>query len=71
VTVRDERYRLIQYEDGSMELYDMLFDPNEWKNLAYDSGYKKTIRKLQRAIPRKMVEKSAYTSLNFHEHFNR
>lgn len=71
VSVRDERYRLIQYEDGSLELYDIMLDPNEWNNLANDSGYKNIIRKLQRAVPKKMSEKSAYTFINFHEHFNR
>jgi hypothetical protein len=32
VAVRDERYRLTQYEDGSIEFYDMENDPNEWNN---------------------------------------
>lgn len=71
VTVRDERYRFIQYEDGSQELYDMLLDPNEWNNLAHVPDYKKIIRELLRSVPRNMSEKSAYTFLNFHEHFNR
>jgi len=31
VAVRSERYRLMQYEDGSIEFYDMKKDPNEWK----------------------------------------
>lgn len=70
VTVRDERYRLIQYEDGSTELYDLQTDPNEWNNLANDTRYKQVIRKLRRSIPERMSEKSAHTFLNFHEHFN-
>lgn len=32
--VRDERWRYIQYADGSEELYDHDADPNEWRNLA-------------------------------------
>lgn len=32
--IRSERYRYIQYADGSEELYDMQSDPNEWHNLA-------------------------------------
>jgi choline-sulfatase len=32
--VRSERWRYIHYADGSEELYDMIEDPNEWKNLA-------------------------------------
>jgi arylsulfatase A-like enzyme len=31
---RDDRYRLIHYEDDSVELYDLRTDPNEWHNLA-------------------------------------
>ena len=34
--IRSERWRFIQYADGSEELYDMKADPNEWKNLAKD-----------------------------------
>ena len=71
VTVRNDRYRLIQYEDGSIELYDMILDPNEWVNLATMPLYEEIIRTLRKAIPKKMVEKSAYTFLNFHEYFNR
>ncbi|MBI1372495.1 MAG: sulfatase-like hydrolase/transferase [Phycisphaera sp.] len=32
--VRTERYRYIQYGDGSEELYDRETDPHEWKNVA-------------------------------------
>ena len=32
--LRDARYRYIQYEDGSEELYDHQQDPDEWTNLA-------------------------------------
>jgi arylsulfatase A-like enzyme len=32
--VRDERWRYIQYADGSEELYDHYTDPHEWTNLA-------------------------------------
>lgn len=32
--VRTERWRYIQYNDGSEELYDHESDPNEWHNLA-------------------------------------
>jgi choline-sulfatase len=32
--VRSERWRFIQYADGTEELYDLEVDPNEWKNLA-------------------------------------
>ena len=32
-SVRSERYRYIQYSDGTSELYDHYNDPNEWNNL--------------------------------------
>lgn len=31
--VRSARYRYIEYEDGSGELYDLINDPHEWTNL--------------------------------------
>ncbi|MEM8955160.1 MAG: sulfatase [Verrucomicrobiota bacterium] len=31
--LRSDRYRYIQYHDGSQELYDMQKDPDEWTNL--------------------------------------
>lgn len=35
-SIRDVRYRLIHYADGSEELYDMQNDPNEFDNLIAD-----------------------------------
>ena len=32
--LRDERWRLIRYADGGVELYDHAADPHEWTNLA-------------------------------------
>ena len=32
-SIRSERYRYIQYNDGSEEFYDHADDPHEWKNL--------------------------------------
>ena len=37
--IRSEEWRYIRYADGSEELYNMQDDPNEWMNLAGDSGY--------------------------------
>jgi arylsulfatase A-like enzyme len=45
-SLRYGSYRYIQYGDGSMELYDLELDPNEWTNLAQDPAYEATIRKL-------------------------
>jgi arylsulfatase A-like enzyme len=49
--VRTERFRFIQYADGSQELYDMQADPNEWKNLAGDEQYRDVVKDLQKSLP--------------------
>ena len=45
--VRDLRYRLIRYQDGSEELYDLQKDPYEWTNLIEDPQYRKIKEKLE------------------------
>ena len=60
--VRTERWRYIQYADGSEEFYDMVADPNEFTNLANDSKYaadKLTLRKQLPKINKKPVKGSA------------
>ena len=49
--VRTDRWRLIRYEDGSEELYDHDSDPNEWTNLASDSGHASVKEELARHLP--------------------
>lgn len=56
--VRDERYRYIQYEDGSAELYDHEEDPQEWKNLAQEKGFESTIKRLRKWIPKENCEEA-------------
>ena len=38
-SVRNERFRLIQYPDGTGEFYDIKMDKWEWKNLYLDPDY--------------------------------
>ena len=52
-SVVTDQWRFIQYADGSQELYNELTDPNEWKNLALDSKYKKVIADLKKWLPKK------------------
>ena len=50
--VRSERYHYIHYSDGGEELYDVLQDPNQWKNLAADVRYKAVREELIKWLPR-------------------
>ena len=49
--LRDERWRLIQYADGAMELYDHQQDPYEWTNLAGDPAFEAAIEGIARWWP--------------------
>ena len=51
--VRDNRYRLIRYQNGDEELYDHSQDPMEWKNLADDPRYAETKQRLAKWFPAK------------------
>lgn len=49
--VQTERWRYIQYHDGTKELYDHSSDPNEWTNLASNPEFNNVIRELQQSLP--------------------
>ncbi len=49
--IRTERWRYIQYADGSQELYDHNQDPHEWNNLANEPQYQDIILTLQQHVP--------------------
>jgi arylsulfatase A-like enzyme len=51
-SVRTERWRYIQYNDKTEELYDHNIDPYEWKNLAADPKYADIKRKLSDWLPK-------------------
>ena len=69
IAIRDKRYRLIRYEDDSMELYDMKNDPNEWHNLAGEIKYRKEIKRLRKYIPTNWSPLSKYSSYKFNKYF--
>ncbi|TWT76638.1 Choline-sulfatase [Planctomycetes bacterium CA13] len=51
-SVRDERYRLIHYADGSEELYDLKKDPNEFRNRIHDESLVDIASRLRQHIPK-------------------
>ncbi len=50
-SIRDSRYRLITYPDGSRELYDLEKDPHEWTNIANEKSSQKIVERLSKDIP--------------------
>ena len=50
-SLRFPSWRYTKYRDGSVELYDVLKDPNEWNNLALDKKYTKIIEELDTYMP--------------------
>jgi len=51
-SVRTENWRLIQYFDGTQELYDHKKDANEWHNLASLPEYKSKLAELVDLLPK-------------------
>ena len=52
-SVRTERWRYTEWDGGraGAELYDHANDPNEWRNLAKDETFSKTIATLKKLLP--------------------
>ncbi len=50
--LRSEKWRYIQYADGSEELYDMDKDPNEFANLASNPEFDGVKRRLRGQLPK-------------------
>jgi arylsulfatase A-like enzyme len=61
--LRFNRWRYIQYEDGTEELYDHDNDPLEWTNLALDSEYLDIKDELKNWLPTENAEKSPPTTV--------
>ena len=49
-----DQWRFIQYADGSEELYNIIEDPYEWKNLAQAAAYLPIVKNLRAFIPEKI-----------------
>ncbi|MEO0414725.1 MAG: sulfatase, partial [Verrucomicrobiota bacterium] len=55
-SIQNQRYRYIEYGDGTMELYDHQNDPNEWHNLATNSEHSEVIERLKRKLAKAHIE---------------
>lgn len=69
VSVISSRYHYIQYEDKSMEFYDLESDPNEWKNLSDNEKYRSLIQVHQKHIPVNQAKLSPYSNYWINEYF--
>ena len=63
---RTQRYRYIQYADGSEELYDHETDPHGWKNLAGVPEHTSRIEALRKRIPQDLSPLHPATSARPH-----
>lgn len=74
ISLRSKQYRYIRYADGSEELYDMLQDPNEWKNLCHGKPPQEinpVIQRFRQHIPKSFQHWSPYSYANINTWFNR
>jgi arylsulfatase A-like enzyme len=67
--LRTERYRYIEYEDGSEELYDRHVDPNEWNNLAQNPEYRALMDQLKAELPRDNVPYAVHSIYTYNPFF--
>ena len=56
--VRQERYKLIRYQDGSQELYDIPSDPEEFENLADSKKHRRTKSRMEKIFQTAIAEGS-------------
>lgn len=69
--IKTERYRYIQYEDGSEELYDHNIDRDEWKNVANDPAYSEVKKVLTNYVPKENAPWSKMSYYNGNEYFTK
>jgi arylsulfatase A-like enzyme len=67
--VTGKRYRLIRYEDGSQEFYDLKKDPNEWTNLAGEKKYQRRKARLEASIPKTQAPLAKQSKYNINAYF--
>lgn len=68
IAVRTDKYRLIRYSDGEMELYDSRKDPNEWTNIVGNPENMEVVKELSGLLPE--FEMLPYVRGNQNEEIN-
>ncbi|HSI75584.1 MAG TPA: sulfatase [Lunatimonas sp.] len=66
-----ESHRYIRYEDGSEELYDLVQDPQEWHNIALNTGNRSIIKELATYLPKVNVKWAAASKYDNNAYFIR
>jgi N-acetylglucosamine-6-sulfatase len=63
VAVRTDRYKYIEYLDkaNTNELYDLLMDPGEMRNVIAEPGYRATLQDMQARLAR-LQKETAWTA---------
>jgi arylsulfatase A-like enzyme len=69
VSVVKDNHQLIQYEDKSQELYDLVKDPNEWNNLVFKKENNAKAKNLAKHIPLKQAPISPYLKYDINAYF--
>lgn len=68
-SVKSDRFRYTQYEDGGEEFYDHKNDPNEWTNQAKNPKYKDEIDILKQYLPKINATWDANSNYKFQPYF--
>lgn len=55
LSLRSTRWRFIRYADGTDELYDLVNDPNEWRNLSKDPQHQTVRNAFLEQIPKEAL----------------
>ena len=69
MSVVKDNHQLIQYEDKSQELYDLIKDPNEWHNLVFKKENNAKAKNLAKYIPQKQASISPYLKYDINAYF--
>jgi arylsulfatase A-like enzyme len=69
LSLRDRTHRYIVYEDGSEELYDMVKDPNEWRNLSGNPEHTEIITRFKAAVPKNQAPLSKVSAYNINDYW--